>query len=128
MASAQPCRRLHDARRGALARDGRRRGATARSGAHWLGDGQTFLELRSATISGWDAFIAAVTESTIAPPQGGPAAHPAFGPLNAREFVAFTVYHARDHARQLRDVRGLAPGQNPGDSSGDLGRRRQTAH
>ena len=97
-------------------------------GAHWLGDGQSFLELRSAAISGWDAFIAAVTESTIAPPQGGPATHPAFGPLNAREFVAFTVYHARDHARQLRDVRGLAPGQNPGDSSGDLGRRRQTAH
>ena len=97
-------------------------------GAQWQGDGKTFLDLRSGAIAGWDAFIAAVTEAVIAQPQGGSAAHPAFGPLNAREFVAFTVYHARDHARQLRDVRGLAPGQNPGDSSGDLGRRRQTAH
>ncbi len=97
-------------------------------GKQWQGDAKTFLDLRSGAIAGWDAFIAAVTEATIAQPQGGAATHPALGPLTMREFVAHSLYHARDHARQLRDLRGLAAGENPGDASGDLGRRRQTAH
>lgn len=97
-------------------------------GLQWQGDDKTFLELRSGAIAGWDDYIAAVTEATIMQPDGGTAMHPFFGPLTAREFIAFTLSHARDHARQMRALRGLAEGENPGDSAGDLGRRRQTAH
>ena len=61
-------------------------------------------------------------------PDGGTAVHRFFGPLSARECIAFTLSHARDHARQMRALRGLEEGENPGDSAGDLGRRRQTAH
>jgi hypothetical protein len=94
----------------------------------WQGDEKTFLELRSGAIGGWDEFIAAVTEATIMQPDGGTVTHPRLGSLSTREFIAFTLRHARDHARQMRTLRGLAEGENPADSAGDLGRRRQTAH
>jgi len=95
---------------------------------HWLGDEKSFAAVRSGAISGWDEFIGAITAATIAQAQEGSATHPAFGSFNPREFVALTLWHVGDHARQLRELRGLSEGENPGDSAGDLGRRRQTAH
>ena len=98
-------------------------------GEHWLGDDATFLTVRSGAIANWDAFVGAITEATIAQPEeGATATHPAWGELNARELVASTLLHMEDHARQMREIRGLASDENPGDSAGDLGRRRQTAH
>lgn len=94
----------------------------------WQGDSVSFTDVRSGCISGWDEFVAAVTESTIAQPDDASATHPRFGELNARELVAFVLLHMQDHVRQMREVRGLAADENPGDSAGDLGRRRQTAH
>lgn len=94
----------------------------------WQGDDKTFLEVRSGAIAGWDALVAAITEATISPPDAGSVTHPAFGALSARDLAAMTLLHAQDHARQLREIRGLDAHENPGDSAGDLGRRRQTAH
>lgn len=99
-----------------------------RPAEHWLGDEKSFVEIRSGSIGGWDDLISAITEASIAQPEAGSATHPAFGEFNPREFVAITLWHGDDHARQLRELRGLAEGENPGDAAGDLGRRRQTAH
>jgi len=98
----------------------------------WQGDAKTFVELRTGAITGWDAFVEAITTATITSATGaepgGVATYPAWGELNTREVVAMTLTHARSHAQQMREIRGLAADENPGDSAGDLGRRRQTAH
>ena len=94
----------------------------------WLGDDKTFSEVRSGAIAGWDALIAAITGATIAQPDGATATYVVGGVLSTREVVASTLLHAENHTQQMREIRGLAAGENPGDSAGDLGRRRQTAH
>ena len=108
----------------ALERLSRGEGATMRD--QWLGDEKSFAELRSAAIRGWDRFVTALMAASASKSTGKVALRRG-GELGAAELVALTILHAGDHARQMRQIRGLAADENPG-AAGDLGVRRQTAH
>ncbi len=94
----------------------------------WQGDDASFAQLRSGVIQGWDTLITAITRASMTSPADATFRHPLGEDFTTRELVALVLRHAQIHAAQMRDVRGLAPGDNPGDAAGDLGRRRQTAH
>lgn len=94
----------------------------------WQGDAKTFAEVRSGAIRGWDDFISAVTEMVMAQPEQQTWKHSMLGEMTVRELVALVLRHGEAHARQMREIRGLAADENPGDPAGELGKRRQTAH
>jgi len=68
-------------------------------------EGANFGELRKELVQAWQECLAVIDSLPASPDDRATAAHPFFGPLNWREWLAFQRIHALDHVQQIEAIK-----------------------
>lgn len=68
-------------------------------------EGISFVEIREKLGQAWQACLAVLASAPASTDEETRVAHPFFGPLNWREWIAFQRIHALDHLQQIEAIK-----------------------